>query len=165
MKTIRRIPMNFNWRQIARLNHLNNLLMERQRELVRKIKDEIDELELQIIETPEQLSNYEVIATMNFYMKKNHQPVHSNSYYIDIKGLKGFLDKFENLEFDWHFGSLPVLDQPYCYLLSELFEYWEVVNCVSEIVMVWSSVCVDHQHAMVLYKGKWMSISKYGKLK
>ncbi|HUH18039.1 hypothetical protein [Albibacterium sp.] len=131
---------SFNRVQLARLNKLNDTLKLEQQKIWGKISDYIYPLE---IEKKMKDTDYSIRVSLDFYLLKSIYSIHSQIFSSNILGIIGLKERFNTPEFDWWTEGMPVLDDPYCYLLSELFEQWLIMHRIPDIALISTSIQID----------------------
>ena len=153
-------PHHFNHTQLAKLNKLNEVLKKRQVELWSFIEEQISYLEKLLNQENKSLSGWELKLEIQFYIMKSSQPVHNMSLKVNRMTREKLSEQMNNSVFDWWTKGMPVLEEPCSYLLGQLFEQWQIVHRIPDIVMVWSNIQVEYQSSVLFKDKKWILITK-----
>ena len=148
----------YNKTQISRLNKLNELLKIRQETIVEKVLEHHAELELDREGGQSSLNDCTIKISMGYYVLESSYSIHSQVFSSAELGIKGFNNRFKNADFDWWADGMPVLDDSYCYLLSELFEQWLITHRIPDIALISMSIQIDNQNSILYKKGKWVFV-------
>lgn len=153
--------LRFNLSQLSKLNKLNKVLKRKQTEIWIAIDQQVSDLEARLTEKGTTLSNYELKLGIDYYVMKSSDPIHSSSSIVNLVTRREIAKQMNDPSFDWWAKGMPVLEQPYCFLLSQLFEQWDIALYIPDIAMVWTTIQVDYQSAMLLKNNKWTFVTKY----
>ncbi len=154
-------PLRFNLSHLSRLNKLNSVLKKKQTEIWIAIDQQVSDLEAQLIKENTTLSNYELKLGIQYYVMKNSHPIHSSCLTINLVTRREMAKQMNDPSFDWWAKGMPILEQPYCFLLSQLFEQWHIAHRIPDIAMVWTTIQVEYQSSMLLKNNKWTFVTKY----
>lgn len=153
-------PHCFSISQLDSLNRLNDVLRKRQIELWAFIDEQMSYLEGQINRDQTILNHCELKLDIHFYISKNSQHIHSMTLKINLNNRQEMASKMNNLGFDWWMKGIPMLEKPYSYLLAQLFEQWQIVHRIPDIVIVWTTVKKEFQSSLFLKNNQWMMVDR-----
>lgn len=98
--------------------------------------------------------DYEVEATVAYYVESEDNPIYTYVGTFDYKGVLlnndyGLLLSWINGD-DWREGIMPELDEPYCYLLHDLLDHscLQATQQVFSITRIWVDIVFTNQKGM-----------------
>ena len=135
-------------KRIAYLNSLNTLLKEKERQIVERAKIYLDEIRQKMESNDSFTNDYELEVIVQYYMKGGQDPAHeyTTHYRYEHGEDWGMLCSEE----DGRDSYMPVLDEPYCYLLHDLIDHSRIGEGLFRIGTIWIDVRLWDQHFVKL---------------
>ena len=144
-----------------KIKFLSNLNRE-----LKKVEKEIIERALVCLETGENIiknkdsftSDYEVKVKVSYYLKNEYVPAYifHNRFDYDAAVNNQVYDKLGEVSgvTDWRESYMPVIDEPYCYLLHNLLDHYDFCqnDTIFQIEKIWTNVIYSNHKGMKVNK-------------
>ena len=139
------------------LQKLNSILNEVEEQIIQRATDDLIIAERHKTEN-NFITDYEVEATVDYYIKRRQNPIHtycSNFSYntlIKNKDYSLLLYK-QNTPEGWREGNMPDIGEPYCYLLHDLLDHSKVNvrPLVYNIETIWIDIIKTDQRVIKIF--------------
>ena len=137
-------------KQIAKLNKINKLLIEKEKEILKRV----DELLKQGIERTKNdltfTSDHMLDVEVQYFIPSNDNPSHTYWSSFCFKDLsdKEFRDELLGDGKNHDEYGFPVLENPYCYLLHDLLDHSHLGQKVYDINMIWIDIVMYNQEGI-----------------
>ena len=135
---------------IAFFNSLNRLLKEKEQQIVARAAIYLAQINERLNGNDTFTNDYELIAEVQYMIEGEDDAVHE--YHINCRNhmegtkIPGLLCSTE----DWRECYMPVLDEPYCYLLHDLIGHSGLGNRIFDISTIWIDIHLYAQHCIKL---------------
>ena len=135
-------------KRLAYLNDLNQLLKEKEKQIVEGATEYLSYIKQKIDNKDSFTKDYELEVEVQYYLKNGGDPVHvywTNFRYERVEEeIFGLLCDGE----DWRESYMPILNEPYCYLLHDLIDHSRLGNKLFSISNIWIDI---HLHRRKYY--------------
>jgi len=137
-------------KHIAYLNRLNRLLKEKEALIVLRVTEYLGQVKQKIDSEDVFTNDYELEVEVQYYIKGGGDPSHV--YHDHFRYERADEDIFGLLcsSEDWWESYMPVLDEPYCYLLHDLIDHSRLGSKLFSIATIWIDIRLTDQHCIRL---------------
>ncbi len=144
--------------KIKFLSNLNRTLKQIEKEIIERALVCLETGENNIRNKDGFTSDYEVEAKVSYYLENGDEPAHifNNRFDYDAalnNKVYGMLGEMDGIT-DWHESYMPVLDEPYCYLLHDLIDhsdFWQN-DKIFQLERIWANVIYSNHKGMKVNK-------------
>lgn len=152
-------PIRYNLTQIGRLNKLNQVLIKKQIQLWDTIEEQIPHVERQLVRAGNPSRNYELRIAIQYLILKDSRPIYSTMATVKIENRKEMAEQMNSPHFDWSVKGMPVLKEPYCFLLGQLFQQSNIVHQIPHIALICTTIQFGFQGNIIMKKAKWTFVT------
>ena len=154
--------IRFNLSQIERLKKLNRVLRTRQNELWNTIDEEVPRVERQLVGKLSTFRHYELSFAIRYFIMKESRPIYTATAVVKIESRKEIAAQMNNPHFDWSIKGMPPLEEPYCFLLGQLFQQPNIATSIPDIAIVQTTIQFRNQDKVMVQNKKWTFVFREG---
>ena len=137
-------------KRIVYLNRLNRLLKEKEKQIVAIATEYLSQIKRKIESKDSFTTDYNLVAEVQYCLKNGSGPAHV--YWAPVRYEGDEKERFGLLcsDEDWREPYMPILDEPYCYLLHDLIDHSRLGSNLFKISSIWIDIQLCDQQCIEL---------------
>ncbi len=148
--------------QVGFLSALNKMLREKEVQITAKAKEYLTLLRNKLADKAAETTDYEFEAAVQFItFNTDGDPVYTSHWSFCIEDLENDTWHLVNdpETDDWREQYMPVLTDPYCYLMHDLYDHSGIGHEIYNIETIWTDYRMTDQNMMKFKNGRWAFVN------